>query len=502
MTRKSIIVLFVLAFSSISILGHYIHPVKATWVQGHVTQDTIWTAQDSPYVVISSLIVDSNVMLAIEAGVEVRFGGNFSLTVQGSLNATGNVTSPIVFTSNKLSPLPGDWNAIVYSTSPTQPNRSLTVRRCIVRYAAQITIGTGGDCVGTVIVDECKFENCKNGIYAFDWHGASLVITGNSIENAGFGLGFANDIQNASVSGNSIRSCGSGIQLGFFVSPYYWGANFVKSSIYNNVITSSTMGINVAWGMHHQLLIRNNSLSSNQYGIFVDSTDALDNWPPVEPAWSNNTIAFNNYGIFMTGRSRMDFQICFNDIYSNSYGLNVSRPDHNYNATYDYWGDPSGPYHESLNPLGKGNSVNGNGNVVFIPYLTAQSGALNQPPQAILKLDKNNPSVNETVTFDASSSTDDGRIDYYLFDFGDGANSSWTSLSAVTHSYSQERAYNVTLTVMDDFGVTSTNTQQATVQVIVVPESPFIFILPLFVTVTLLAVVTYRKKHGVKAISV
>lgn len=41
----------------------------------------------------------------------------------------------------------------------------------------------------------------------------------------------------------------------------------------------------------------------------------------------------------------------------------------------------------------------------------------------MLKVDKTQSYFNETVTFDATDSTDDGRIDYYFFDFGDGTNS-------------------------------------------------------------------------------
>jgi hypothetical protein len=40
----------------------------------------------------------------------------------------------------------------------------------------------------------------------------------------------------------------------------------------------------------------------------------------------------------------------------------------------------------------------------------------------MLKVDKTQPYLNETVTFDSTDSTGDGRIDYY-FDFGDGTNS-------------------------------------------------------------------------------
>lgn len=60
--------------------------------------------------------------------------------------------------------------------------------------------------------------------------------------------------------------------------------------------------------------------------------------------------------------------------------------------------------------------------------------------------------INEPITFDASNSTDDGRINYYFFDFGDGKNSGWTTLPLVTHKYSSSGTYYATLIVGDDYG--------------------------------------------------
>ena len=65
--------------------------VNATYVEGHISQDTTWTLADSPYVVTKDLIVDPGVTLTISPGVEVRFGGNFILAVEGKLSAIGTL---------------------------------------------------------------------------------------------------------------------------------------------------------------------------------------------------------------------------------------------------------------------------------------------------------------------------------------------------------------------------------------------------------------------------
>jgi len=136
------------------------------------------------------------------------------------------------------------------------------------------------------------------------------------------------------------------------------------------------------------------------------------------------------------------------------------------NAEYNYWGHESGPYHVSLNPDGEGNPVGGNGvNLDFIFLLTAPIGYINTRPIARLLTDKTLTPPNQIVTLIATNSSDDRRVDKYLFDFGDGSNSDWTTLSIFVHKYSSLGTYNATITVMDDFGVTSDNASMVTIHV-------------------------------------
>ncbi len=67
-----------------------------------------------------------------------------------------------------------------------------------------------------------------------------------------------------------------------------------------------------------------------------------------------------------------------------------------------------------------------------------------------------NSYVNQTITFDASNSVDDGTITSYSWNFGDGANGSGKT---VTHSYQNPGEYTVVLTVTDNNELSSqTNT--------------------------------------------
>ncbi|MHC1600531.1 MAG: phospholipase D-like domain-containing protein [Candidatus Methanospirareceae archaeon] len=66
------------------------------------------------------------------------------------------------------------------------------------------------------------------------------------------------------------------------------------------------------------------------------------------------------------------------------------------------------------------------------------------------------PVLNQSITFDASNSSDpDGTIANYNWNFGDG-NITNTTEAIITHSYFSAGDYNVTLTVMDEDSATNT----------------------------------------------
>ncbi|MGD2066798.1 MAG: PKD domain-containing protein, partial [Candidatus Bathyarchaeota archaeon] len=88
----------------------------------------------------------------------------------------------------------------------------------------------------------------------------------------------------------------------------------------------------------------------------------------------------------------------------------------------------------------------------------------NKPPVAVIGDPPSPVYINETVSFDASNSSDpEGPISHYYWDMGDGAIYNTTS-SSVTHSYSDSGVYSITLTVTDDGGKTNTTTTTITVK--------------------------------------
>jgi len=111
-----------------------------------------------------------------------------------------------------------------------------------------------------------------------------------------------------------------------------------------------------------------------------------------------------------------------------------------------------------------------------------------EAPEASFTYSPPNPDVSETITFDASGSSDpDGMIINYIWDFGDGTTGAGMT---VTHSYTLDGTYTVTLTVTDNDALTGTTTKTISN---VIPEFPSCIIMPLFMAATFSAVMVYRR---------
>jgi hypothetical protein len=441
-------VLLTIAFSIFSFVTIKLMPTaNATYVEGPITQDTIWTLVDSPFVVSNDVVVYPNATLTIEPGVEVRFGGAFSLIISGKLYANGTGKT-ITFTSNREQPGTTDWNEIRFDGTDQS-----TLIGCFIAYAE------GGILIesGNVEIENSTLSLCQNGITATngklniqnsivslcDQNGinvtSSEVTIQNDViaENQGNGITLTGDGQ-VTIQNNTIISNGNGILL--------TGNEISNVNISQNIISASTQnGIQIDANNYTAMVIVNNTVSSNNQGFYISC--------PVSTYISDNSISYNSIGLLY---DEGNHAASYNDIYGNGMGMNVLS-NATVDAEYNYWGDPSGPYHESLNPDGKGDPVGGDGvNLVFIFFLTKPISYVNRRPTANLLADKIWVPINEEVTFFGTNSFDpDGRIDRYFFDFGDGNNSDWTTLSIFTHTYPSNGTYYASLRVMDDYGAVS-----------------------------------------------
>ena len=93
----------------------------------------------------------------------------------------------------------------------------------------------------------------------------------------------------------------------------------------------------------------------------------------------------------------------------------------------------------------------------------------NQPPQVKFQFEPNRGVALLEVNFDASSSSDDGSIVMYNWDFGDGSSATGVT---TTHRFSSQGNYNVTLSIIDNEGLSASISQTILVQESAVPKPP------------------------------
>lgn len=113
---------------------------------------------------------------------------------------------------------------------------------------------------------------------------------------------------------------------------------------------------------------------------------------------------------------------------------------------------------EGVNDLDTGDAVES-----VSVTITAQEAV---PPTAAFEFAPDGPSVDESVTFDASESVDpDGRIVAYRWDFDDDGDIDRTTQDPVTtYTYSNSGSYGVQLFVEDEDGVTGSTTRNVSVR--------------------------------------
>ncbi len=204
-----------------------------TVVSGNITTDTVWAAEQGPYLVTSPVTIqgtdgsDGVTTLTIEPGVRVFFNRYAQLQVgsysgdPGALKAEGTAQAPIVFTSAQSSPAPGDWYGLRFYN--TADDAKCVLSNCRIDY--------GGCSQGAIYIyqasptlDSVTIANSKSyGIYI---QNGSPSLSGCSFSASGnYDLYFTgtcnSSISNCSFSGGIYYSSGQG-SLSFSANKLAW----------------------------------------------------------------------------------------------------------------------------------------------------------------------------------------------------------------------------------------------------------------------------------------
>lgn len=189
----------------------------------------------------------------------------------------------------------------------------------------------------------------------------------------------------------------------------------------NNIITNNTC-INNTSGMYfsgsdHNIISNNTCSNSLFNGILL----SVSNNNQV----SNNKFFFNGAGIRLTSNSQNN-TIHYNNICNNiDYGMNATNNKGcTVNATDNWWGDNSGPYHPVNNTNGKGDNITDY--VAFDPWIIKKA---NEIPMITISTPANNSKVSGIVTFSGIANDPDGTIHNVEVSIDDG---DWINATGTT----------------------------------------------------------------------
>jgi uncharacterized repeat protein (TIGR01451 family) len=293
------------------------------------------------YELASDLIVPAHVTLTIQPGVTVMGADGTELTVQGDLQAIGTTENPIIFTSVADS-AGGQWSGLVFDGGTGDLSHT-TVR-----------FGGLGNSVG--IQSNIAVWNTLSG----EVHLESCMVQ-NSSGSTNRGL----DIRNGLVSVDNTE--------------------FSSAYLHLHIDGDSTVVVNGS-------VIQ----GASSHGVLVEGDLA---WLHIKNSMILSNGAFTADGVRNTGKATVILSgdpDQGNFIASNQeYGANQTGLNGQIFATYNYWGDPSGPTHPN-NPAGTGEPVSDR--VLFDPWLTeAPTPALST--DFVLAFGPRYVSPGETVNF-------------------------------------------------------------------------------------------------------
>ncbi len=386
-----------------------------------------WTKAGSPYLVTGSINIESGKKLTIMPGVEIRFAQYANLIVRNTdtIIAAGNKESMIVFTSDKPTPSPGDWDGIIlYGTG-----ESSSFRHVVVQYATSgLTLrASASGCSSNrnyAKVDSCVFRNnSQDGLY--------IAASGSSYSGCTFPK---RGVSSPDVTNCLIYNNRNGISLWAnwgFMSGGYVGAYINRNLIYNN----SKNGIYCSGDDPIEADLVNNTIVNNAengiyYGAEFDST---------EFEIVNNIISDNATGIW--SEDTLGANIRYNNVWRNTKNYVNLAP-----AVTDISVDPlfADPEENDFNLTSTSPCIDAGDPAMADPDASVPDiGALYyaEPPAADFEANTISGIYPYAVNFSDLST---GSILQWSWDFGDGTGSAEHNPN---HTYTAAGIYTVSLTV-------------------------------------------------------
>ena len=383
------------------------HRLKAsTDVPDEISVDTVWTPDDSPYVVSSEVIVDAGATLTIQPGAIVKFdGGNISFL--GQLDAQGTTLNPIYFTSlyddtiggdtdgdgGESGPTPYDGGRLEFMSEATSIishanisylgdgisilNSSLSMSDLTYSSSSVITSRSSNLSIKNAIVNDLSagfiesFDNSNTTLDSITlnsteddavmaYGSSNLAITNSSFSNV-FGSvllvyqsSMAN-LNNVSIQDTFSRSEG-------VVSVYGGGTMAISNSSITNSLASSALCAFNGWGVDSTTTLKLTDVtldggtdtglmayagavvSADNLTVKNFSNNGIEMYQDVNANISNSSITDNQYGA--TVYQTQNFTISTSTIKNNT-GYGLYSYQNALDARNNWWGSADGPYVET-----------------------------------------------------------------------------------------------------------------------------------------------------------
>jgi pimeloyl-ACP methyl ester carboxylesterase len=251
-TKKIIFFLFVLVVCFFN--AREIAAAGPTIVDASIiTIPTTWSKAESPYIINSSLTIDTNA-LTIEPGAVIKVAGTASIYFDKGITVKGTVQDKVIFTSFKDDAVFGDTNEDGDISSPAKSDWNGIVVRGSAKFEAEnieisyAKVGLSMECFPY----DLKNVSIKDSLINKNFIGIKInkalpVVEGNTISNNSYGIFIVTDWwgSDAKVTNNSIADNLEGIRVNSPVSGVthidarnnWWGDKsgpYFKHSTYGN----------------------------------------------------------------------------------------------------------------------------------------------------------------------------------------------------------------------------------------------------------------------------
>ena len=190
--------------------------VEAFLMPGIMTENAVWTSQESPYYLTGDLTVGPDASLIIDKGVTVAVSKKdmwdadlddslVDLVVEGTLMIQGTSVQPVTFTSSAVSPQPGDWNGIRFKN--VSDLGASFIKGLNLSFA---DIGIDGT-AGLPEIRDSKIGNCRvAGIKSRNAR-RDMLVRGLMLETCGTGIDLQNNSVKLQILENTVSRCIYGI---------------------------------------------------------------------------------------------------------------------------------------------------------------------------------------------------------------------------------------------------------------------------------------------------